>query len=111
MEGIDLHHALLERCDVERLRLVQFRHELFGLPVVEAADVLAGALERLVYGCALADRIYHRCHMVRIRGRSCGSKDVPVERKIKKNSQNWVICFGVTERGTLVQMRIIDWLN
>lgn len=38
-----------------------------------------------VAASAIADRICHRCHMVRITGKSYRLKDVPVERKIKEN--------------------------
>ena len=34
---------------------------------------------------AIADRICHRCHMVRITGKSYRLKGVPVERKIKED--------------------------
>ena len=37
-----------------------------------------------VAASAIADRICHHCHMVRITGRSYRLKDVPVERKIKE---------------------------
>ena len=39
VEGIDLLYALLERCDVGRLCLMELLEEFFGLPVVEPAYV------------------------------------------------------------------------
>lgn len=38
-----------------------------------------------VAASVIADRICHRCHMVRITGKSYRLKGVPVERKIKEN--------------------------
>ena len=55
VEGVDLHHALPERRDVGRLRLVELLDEFLGLLVVELADVLSCTLKRLVYGRELAD--------------------------------------------------------
>lgn len=66
-------------------RLVSTRYEQRSTMI--ATNVGIGGWAKVfgdeVAASAIADRICHHCHIVRITGRSYRLKDVPVERKIK----------------------------